>query len=93
MKMASAHIAITGTASRHNEQLRRLVDDLVRVRGNATQLKAVFDQTALGGDWPALAALLGIESATDAEAIYNLMGSVVTELNGPFIGQMTGRVG
>ena len=91
--MASAHIAINGTSGRHNQQVRRLVDDLVSVRQRAEQLKAVFDQTALGGDWPALAALLGIESAADAEAIYNLLGSVVTELNGPFIEQMTGRVG
>ncbi len=91
--MASAHIEINGTGSRHNVQLRRLVDDLVAVRAGAEQLKAVFDQTALGGDWAALAGLLDILSETEAEAIYNLVGSVVGELNGPFIGQLTGRVG
>ena len=91
--MASAHIAVNGVGSRHNEQLRRLVDDLVRLRGNAKQLKAVFDQTALGGDWAALAALLDIASETDAETVYNLLGSVVGELDGAFIGQMTGRLG
>ncbi len=90
--MASAHIAINGTSGRHNQQVRRLVDDLVSVRQRAEQLKAVFDQTALGNDWPALAALLDIESAADAEAVYNLLGSVVTELSAPFIEQMTGRV-
>lgn len=65
--MASAHIAINGLSGRHNQQVRRLVDDIVSVRQRAEQLKAVFDQAALG--------------------------SVVVELNGPFIEQMTGRVG
>jgi hypothetical protein len=91
--MASAHIEINGTGSRHNVGLRQLVDDLVATRAKATQLKAVFDQTALGGDWQALAGLLDIGSVEEAEAVYNLLGSVVTELNGPFIAQLTGRVG
>lgn len=65
--MASAHIAINGLSGRHNQQVRRLVDDIVSVRQRAEQMKAVFDQAALG--------------------------SVVVELNGPFIEQMTGRVG
>lgn len=91
--MASAHILITGTANRHNSQVRGLVDDLTRVRQDAERLKMVFDQAALGGDWPALAALLGIESAAEAETIYNLLGSVVAELDGAFITQMVGRLG
>lgn len=91
--MASAHILINGVNSQHNQQLRALVDELVRVRNRARQLKDVFDQTALGGDWPALAELLGLESATDAETIYNLLGSVVTELAGESITQMCGRLG
>lgn len=90
--MASAHIAINGLSGRHNQQVRRLVDDIVSVRQRAEQLKAVFDQAALGSDWAALAALLD-SSTADAEAVYNLLGSVVVELNGPFIEQMTGRVG
>lgn len=91
--MASAHIAVNGTGSRHNRQVRELVDDLVGIRDRAQQLKAVLDQAALGGDWPALATVLDVASAADAEAIYNLLGSVVAELNAPFIEQMTGRVG
>lgn len=91
--MASAHILINGVNSQHNQQLRRLVDDLVATRNRAQQLKSVFDQAALGGDWAALAALLGIESVEDAETIYNLLGSVVTELDGSFITQVCGRLG
>ena len=91
--MASAHIQINGTGSRHNRQLREFVDRLVAVRDESQHLKEVFDQAALGGDWAALAALLDIADAEDAQTIYNLLGSVVTELNGTFIGQMCGRMG
>lgn len=91
--MASAHIQINGTGSRHNRELRELVDQLVAVRNAAEQLKAVFDQAALGGNWQSLATLLDIGSATDAETIYNVLGSVVTELNGTFITQACGRLG
>ena len=91
--MASAHILINGTCSRHHVQVRGFVDDVVSVRDRAKHLKAVFDQAALGGDWAALAELLGIESAAEAETLYNLLGSVVTELDGAFIVQLCGRVG
>lgn len=91
--MASAHILINGTGSNHNAALRRLVDDLQGVVDEAERLKAVFDQAALGGDWESLATLLDIGDATKAETIYNLMGSVVTELNGAFITQLLGRLG
>lgn len=91
--MASAHILINGTGSRHNRELRQLVDDLVSVRQRATQLKAVFDQAALDSDWPALATLLDINDPTNAEAIYNLLGSVITELAAAFTTQMTSRLG
>ena len=91
--MASAHIQINGTGSRHYQKLRQFVDELIAVRSEAENLKATFDQAALGGDWAALATLLDIASETDAETIYNLLGSVVGELDGAFIGQMTGRLG
>ena len=91
--MASAHIQINGTGSRHNQKLRQFVDELIAVRSEAENLKATFGQAALGGDWAALATLLDIASETDAETIYNLLGSVVGELDGAFIGQMTGRLG
>jgi hypothetical protein len=41
----------------------------------------------------ARAALLDIAGEGDAEAVYNLLGSVVTELNAAFITQMTSRLG
>lgn len=91
--MASAHILINGTSSRHNVQVREFVDDVVSVRDRAKHLKAVFDQAALGGDWAALATLLDIAGEGDAEAVYNPLGSVVTELNAAFITQMTSRLG
>ena len=91
--MASAHIQINGTGSRHNQKLRRFVDELIAVRNEAGNLKATFDQAALGGDWAALATLLDIAGEDDAEAVYNLLGSVVTELNAAFITQMTSRLG
>lgn len=91
--MASAHILITGTATGHNRQLRDWVDRLIRVVADGENLKTTFDQAALGGDFAALAALLGLESAAEAETIYNLLGSVVTELDGPFITQLRGRLG
>ena len=81
--MASAHIQINGTGSRHNQKLRRFVDELIAVRNEAGNLKATFDQ----------AALLDIAGEGDAEAVYNLLGSVVTELNAAFITQMTSRLG
>ena len=88
--MASAHIQINGTGSRHKQKLRQFVDELIAVKNEATNLKATFDQAALGGDW---AALLDIAGEDDAEAVYNLLGSVVTELNAAFITQMTSRLG
>ena len=91
--MASAYILINGTGSRHNRQVREFVDRLVAVREDAARLKMVFDQAALGGDWNALAALLDIGSAADAETLYNLLGSVRVELDGVFITQMVGRLG
>ena len=88
--MASAHIQINGTGSRHNQKVRQFVDELIAVKNEATNLKATFDQAALGGDW---ATLLDIAGEGDAEAVYNLLGSVVTELNAAFITQMTSRLG
>ena len=84
--MASAHIQINGTGSRHNQKLRQFVDELIAVRSEAENLKATFDQAAL-------ATLLDIAGEGDAEAVYNLLGSVVTELNAAFITQMTSRLG
>lgn len=89
--MASAHIKID-MGTQHSAQLRGFVDDLQNVVDEARRLKGLFDQAALGGDWAALGVLLGID-ATAAETVYNLMGSVLTELEGTFIAQMLGRLG
>lgn len=89
--MASAHIKID-RGTQHSAQLREFVDDLYAVQDKARRLKGTFDQAALGSDWEALGLLLGI-SAIDAETIYNLMGSVKTELEGSFITQTLGRLG
>lgn len=90
--MASAHIKINGTGTPHNAQLRQFVDALRAVQQDCERLKEVFDQAALGSDWPALALLLDVNE-TDAQTIYNLMGSVETELQASFITQILGRLG
>ncbi len=95
--MASAHIEITGSVTRHNSKLRTFVDQLQSVQDKAAQLKAAYDQAALGNDWEALRDTLGLEpdaqGTADAEDIYNLIGSVQTELNATFITQLLGRLG
>lgn len=90
--MASAHIKIIGAGTPHNAQLRRFVDNLRANQQDAIRLKEIFDQAALGGDWASLAALLDV-SEQDAQTVYNLFGSVKTELQGTFISQMLGRLG
>ena len=98
--MASAHIEINGTATRHNAQLRGFVDRLQQLVEDAARLKAVFDQAALGNDWDALGDLLGV-SASDAETIYALFGyersafaSAKTDLDGDtFVAQLLSRMG
>lgn len=94
--MASAHINI-GDGTRISGQTRRLVDDLRRVRNEAKRLKEIYDQLALDGDWAALATALDLPAdaagAADAQTVYNLFGSAVAELEGPFIGQILSRLG
>lgn len=94
--MASAHIEINGTGSRLNRDLREFVNNLQAVVNEAERLKGIFDQAALGADWAGMATVIGldpVEEVTKAEAIYNIHGSVVTELNGTFITQMLQRLG
>jgi hypothetical protein len=87
--MASAYIDI-GTSTRQSSETRAAIDSLQSVVDRFDQLKALFDQAALGGDWASLAALLGV-SAANAEAIYNLFGSATTELHGTFTSQLLAR--
>lgn len=91
--MASAHIEINGTATRHNAQLRGFIDRLQQLVEDAARLKAVFDQAALGEDWEAMGNLLGV-SAGDAQTIYNLFGSAQGELAADaFVAQLLSRMG
>lgn len=89
--MASAYIDI-GTSTRQAPQTRSAIDQLQRTVDTFDQLKALFDQAALGSDWVSLGALLGV-SAANAETIYNLWGSATTELHATFITQLLGRCG
>lgn len=96
--MASAHIEINGTATRLNAELRRFIDQLQEVADKVDEIKATYDQLALGSDWAALADALGFSDAdadreTNAEAIYNILGSAQTELHATFISQLLSRLG
>ena len=90
--MASAHIEITGTASRLSADVRSAVDQIETLQNRFSDIKAIMDQVALGGDWDTLATYLGV-SAADAEAVYNLWGSATTEINAVFLTQSQGRLG
>lgn len=79
----SAHIEIDRT-TRLGGRLGGIVDQLTNLRGSIVNFKAVADQLAIGGDWAALGAALGLTGSTEeiednAESIYNLLGSVTTE--------------
>lgn len=94
--MASAHIEINGTGSRINREYREWLNELQSVVDNGRRLKGIFDQAALGADWAGLAGVMGFDPAEqtdEAETVYNLHGSVVTELSGAFITQILQRLG
>jgi len=88
----SAHITIAPGASRYSASMVQFIAQLQAVVDQVDTLKNVGDQIALGGDWDALAAKLGT-TAAEAEAVYNLLGSVRTELNSPLIAQFLARLG
>lgn len=87
--MTSAYIDI-GTATRQSGETRSAISQLQNVVDEFDRLKSMFDQAALGEDWVALGALLNIAPA-DAQIVYNLWGSAVTELHATFITQLLGR--
>ena len=94
--MASTHNLITGTAGDLSADVRSFVDRLTALVDDGVNIKAVMDQVAAGVDWASLAMYLGLSgdnAATNAEAVYNLFGSVNTELAGAFIAQLTSRCG
>lgn len=91
--MSSAHIHIAPGASSQASELLQFVNELQRTQDRGRKLKSVFDQIAMSGDWDALAAKLGC-TPTEAEAVYNLLGSVNTTLTtGAFVGQILSRLG
>lgn len=91
--MASTHIKVNGTGTRHNQQLRAFIDRLQDVVDDAARLKAIYDQAASGEDYASLALVLDV-TQTEAEALYALVGSVNTELSGAtFIPQLLSRAG
>lgn len=92
--MASAHIELTGNETRLASQFRGFVDRLRDDIEQAAKLKAIADQAAAGSDWTGLRAAFGFSSDADAEAAYNLLGSVTTTLSTDgFIAQLTSRLG
>ena len=91
--MTSAYIDISTSASRISNQARSAIDTLRRVKDAWNNLKLIFDQVALGGDFTALSRYLGV-NAEQAEAIYHLWGSANAELQGAtFIAQLLSRCG
>jgi len=94
--VASTHILITGTAGSLSANVRSFIDRLNAVVNDGNDIKEIMDSVAFGGDWTTLATYLGLsgdDAATNAEAVYNLLGSVNTELAGAFIAQLTSRCG
>ena len=92
--MASTHIEIVGNETRLAAQLRSWIDRLQDVQEDAARLKAIADQAAAGSDWAGMRAAFGFGSDADAEAAYNLLGSVKTTLaTDAFIAQLLSRLG
>ena len=91
--MATQHIQIKPGASPYASDLLGLIRTLQSVVDTSRRLKATGDQIAFGGDWAALAAYLGT-TAAEAEAVYNLLGSVTNTLTtDAFIAQLLARCG
>ena len=92
--MASTHI-YPSTQTRLAGELTSLVRKMREIDADLPQLKAILDQIAMGGDWASLAAELGFTEATDAETAYNLIGSLVVEIenSSPFWKQVISRMG
>lgn len=90
--MASAAIEVVATASRLGSDVRQFISNLQRVVDDIDKVKSISDQVALGGDYAALAAKFGT-TADEAQAVYNLLGSVQGELHGTFISQTLSRLG
>lgn len=90
-------INLDGNETRMAGKARSFVDNLRGLRGIARDLKETADQAAAGNggpDWAAFRTVFGFESNEDAEAFYNLLGSVNTTLQSDsFIAQLVSRMG
>lgn len=92
--MASTWIKLVGDEAPKAREARNFIDQLQAVQNASRKLKAVADQAAMGGDWAGLRAAFGFSSDAEAEAAYNLLGSVNTTLTtDAFIAQMLSRLG
>lgn len=91
--MASQHIEIKGNETRFADRYRRFIDDLTLIRNRAKDYLAIMDQAASGGDWAGLAALLGIESAANAQTIYNLHVAMESKLDSGAVDDFVSRLG
>lgn len=91
--MASQHIDINGAATRLNIELRRAIDALWAARNANVQIKAKADQLVVGADWAALATALGLESAANAETVYNLLAGIQDDLTGSDVSNFLSRLG
>lgn len=92
--MASTWIKLVGDEAPKAREFRSFVDQLQAVQNASRKLKSVADQAAAGTDWPGLRAAFGFSSDAEAEASYNLLGSVNTVLTtDSFIAQLLSRLG
>ena len=71
----SNQIIVPRTAGELASNVRSAVDRMQTVKEDFISQKAAMDQIAAGGDWDSLATALGC-TAAEAEAVYNLYGSV-----------------
>jgi len=90
--MASTHITIPRTAGELAAAVRSAVDRMQAVKEDFISQKAAMDQIAASSDWDSLATALGC-TAAEAEAVYNLYGSVVAgPLVDSFLVQLISRI-
>ena len=88
----SNQIIVPRTAGELAAGVRSAVDRMQNVKEDLTSLKASMDQVASGGDWDSLGTALGC-TAVEAEAVYNLFGSVIAgPMADAFYNQLTSRL-
>jgi len=88
----SNQIIVPRTAGELAGAIRSAVDRMQAIKEDFISQKAAMDQIAAASDWASLATALGC-SAADAEAVYNLYGSVVAgPMADAFLAQLIGRL-